>query len=210
MAHYLNYKAELQVLPLVLPPSTLAEQMRPINPSASEHRLLMTFFPLCGQREREKVVAFFFFSMGNSDTNKFMGLATRANLSRSSSCWICPRRCHQGQCLGWLSRRHWALQPAFAISKFNRVSLPSPGARGWMLHFRPFTAALAKINFMWRQREKTTAPSDLSLWDRQRRGGKVLLKKKRVLCFSFWDCLVLWIHASFSLPHVFLGCDFCK
>lgn len=61
MAHYLNYKAELQVLPLVLPPSTLAEQMRPINPSASEHRLLMTFFPLCGQREREKVVAFFFF-----------------------------------------------------------------------------------------------------------------------------------------------------
>lgn len=202
MAHYLNYKAELQVLPLVLPPSTLAEQMRPINPSASEHRLLMTFFPLCGQREREKVVAFFF-SLGNSDTNQFMGLATRANLSCSSFCWICPCRCHQGQCLGWFSRRHWALQPAFAISKFNRVSLPSPGARGWMLHFRPFTAALAKINFMWRQREKTTAPSDLRLWDGQRRGGKVLLKKN-VSCASVfgivWFCgyvPVFLFHMSF-------------
>lgn len=84
MAHYLNYKAELQVLPLVLPPSTLAEQMRPITPSASEHRLLMTFFPLCGQRE-SGCIFFFFFSLGNSDTNQFMVLATRANLSCSSS-----------------------------------------------------------------------------------------------------------------------------
>lgn len=50
MAHCLNYHEELQVLQLVLPPSALAEQMRSINPSASEHRLLMTFFfPLCEQ-----------------------------------------------------------------------------------------------------------------------------------------------------------------
>lgn len=51
MAHCLNYHVELQVLQLVLPPSALAEQVRSINPSASEHRLLMTFLPLCGQRE---------------------------------------------------------------------------------------------------------------------------------------------------------------
>jgi len=55
MAHCLNYHEELQVLQLVLPPSALAEQMRSINPSASEHRLLMTFFfPLCEQREGEE------------------------------------------------------------------------------------------------------------------------------------------------------------
>lgn len=55
MAHCLNYHEELQVLQLVLPPSALAEQMRSINPSASEHRLLMTFFfPLCEQWEGEE------------------------------------------------------------------------------------------------------------------------------------------------------------